>query len=121
MRKLIIISLLFLSIKGFAQDTFFQESNPELKKEAIRITDEYNRELALSGEEQVLFQKKVEEFLIWRQEIEEEYKGKEKLDFLLQLQQEETADMQDILTHPQLEVYKKIKSQIQPLEIATKG
>lgn len=120
MKKLVIVSLLLISIKGFSQDTFFQKSNPKAKKEAIRITNDYDRQLAMDGEQQLLFQKKVEEFLIRRYKIEKELTGEEKLDNLLALQQEETAEMNDILTIAQLTVYKKVKPEIQPLEIVSK-
>lgn len=119
MKKFIIISLLLFTVKGLAQDTFFQEANERAKNEAYNITNEYNRHLSLTGEEQVLFQKKVEEFLIRRYKIEKDFTGKEKLDLLLKMQIEETAEMNDILTRPQLELYKKIKPQIQPLETVT--
>ncbi|AFL82158.1 hypothetical protein Aeqsu_2707 [Aequorivita sublithincola DSM 14238] len=118
MKKLFTILTLFISITAFSQDPFLQKSNLEAKKEAIKLTDRYNRELALSGDQILLFQQKVEEFLIRRQEIEAAgFTGKLKLDQLYKNQQEETADMQDILTHQQLQVYKQVKPEIQPLEI----
>ncbi|HPE83415.1 MAG: hypothetical protein KDC94_03215 [Aequorivita sp.] len=120
MKKIISILMLFISISAFSQDPFLQKSNPEAKKEAIKITDQYIPELSLTGEEQLLFQQKVEEFLLKRYKIEAEFKGKEKLNLLYQLQEEETDDMQDILTREQLQVYKKIKSSIQPLETVSK-
>ncbi|MDC7999856.1 hypothetical protein POV26_02305 [Aequorivita todarodis] len=115
MKKLISILILFIGFSAFPQDPFLQKSNPEAKKEAIKITNRYIPELALTGEEQLLFQQKVEEFLIRKHKIEAEFSGKEKLDLLYQLQQLETDDMQDILTREQLQVYKKIKPEIQPL------
>ncbi len=114
---IIIISLLLFSLNGLAQDTFFQQSNDRAKNEAFKITNEYNRELALTGEQQLLFQKKVEEFLIRRYKIEAQFSGKEKLDLLLKMQLVETGEMNDILTRPQLAVYKRIKPDIQPLEV----
>lgn len=118
MKNLFSILALFISITAFSQDPFLQKSNPEAKKEAVKLTDRYNQELALSGDQILLFQQKVEEFLIRRQEIEAAgFAGKTKLDQLYKNQQEETADMQDILTHQQLQVYKQVKPNIQPLEI----
>ena len=58
--------------------------------------------------------------MIRRYKIEAEFSGEKKLDLLYQLQQLETDDMQDILTHQQLQVYKKIKPEIQPLETVKK-
>ena len=120
MKKLVFLLILLTSLSSFSQDPFLQKSNPEAKKEAIKITNLYIPELALTGDEQLLFQQKVEEFLIRRYKIEAEFKGKEKLELLYQLQQMETDDMQDILTREQLEVYKKIKPRIQPLETVSK-
>ncbi|MBK5212523.1 MAG: hypothetical protein JJE55_02535 [Flavobacteriaceae bacterium] len=120
MKNLFQILALFISLSAFSQDPFLQKSNPEAKKEAIKITNRYIPELALTGEEQLLFQQKVEEFLIRRYKIEAELSGKEKLDLLYQLQQLETDDMRDILTHQQLQVYMKVKPEIQPLETVKK-
>lgn len=120
MRNFIIISLLFIGVQCMAQDTYFQKSSPEMKKEAIKITDTYNLQLALSGKQKLLFQQKVEEFLIRRNQIEKALSGKEKLNYLLDMQLEETDEMMDILTRPQLAVYKKAKPQIQPLETVSK-
>ncbi|QAA80941.1 hypothetical protein EI546_03990 [Aequorivita sp. H23M31] len=120
MKNLFIVALLLIGFQSFAQDPYFQQSNPEMKKKAIAITNEYNRELALSGEQEVLFQSKIEEYLIKREKIEEEFKGKEKLNFLHDMQEQETADMNDILTRPQMEFYKKVKPEIQPLEVVAK-
>lgn len=117
MKPLVIITLLFFSLQGIAQDTYFQESSKMAEEEAINITNDYNRQLALNGEQLLLFQKKVEEFLIRRYKIESDFSGKEKLDMLYAMQLEETAEMNDVLTRPQLQVYKKIKPQIQPLEV----
>lgn len=119
--KNIIFTLLFLiNISAFSQDPFLQNSNPQAEEEAVKITNLYIPELALSGNQQLLFQQKIEEFLIRRYKIEAEFEGKEKLNMLYQLQQEETNEMKDIITRPQLEVYKKVKPKIQPLETVGK-
>ncbi|MCG2419070.1 hypothetical protein K8089_08545 [Aequorivita sp. F47161] len=116
MKNLLGILFLFMSFSAFSQDPFLQKSNPVAEKEAIQLTQKYVPELGLTGEQQSLFQQKVEEFLIRRYKIEAELSGKEKLNLLYKLQQEETAEMNDILTRPQLEVYKKIKPKFQPIE-----
>lgn len=118
--KNIIVIVLLISAQIFAQDPYLQKSDPELKAEAIKITDTYDLELAMTGKERLLFQQKVEEFLIRRKQIEKALTGKEKLNYLYDMQLEETEEMIDILTHPQLEVYKKIKPRIQPLELVNK-
>ncbi len=120
MKKIFLLTFLLMGISTFAQDVFLQESNAQAKKEAEAITDKYIPELALTGKQQLLFQQKVEEFLIRRYEIERRYSGKEKLDLLYSLQEEETAEMNDILTRPQLKLYTEIKPEIQPLEVVQK-
>ncbi len=116
MKKLLLLLFVFTTLSGFSQDPFLQKSNPQAKEEAIKITNLYIPELSLTGKQQLLFQQKVEEFLIRRYNIEAEFEGKEKLNLLYQLQQEETDEMKDIITRPQLKVYKQVKPKIQPLE-----
>lgn len=120
MKKLLIICLLALGFTGYSQDLYFQESNEQAKEEASRITDQYHKQLALTGEQRLLFQQKVEEFLIREHLVKKEYDGTDELNMLLQLQEQETAEMQDILTRPQLDLYKNIKPDIQPLEVVEK-
>ncbi|PHR11979.1 MAG: hypothetical protein COA40_09535 [Aequorivita sp.] len=120
MKKLVFILSLLISFSAFAQDPVFQKSNFKAEKEAREITDNYDLELSMTEKQELLFQKKVAEFLIRRYKIEAGLSGKEKLDVLYQLQQEETAEMRDILTQPQMDVYKKIKPSIQPVETVEK-
>ncbi len=120
MKKLFPLLILFISISAFSQDPFLQKSNLEAKEEAVKITNSYIPELALTGKQQLLFQQKVEEFLIRSYKIEEEFEGKEKLNMLYQLQQQETDEMKDIITRPQWKVYKQVKPKIQPLETVKK-
>lgn len=120
MKKLLLLLFVFTTLSAFSQDPFLQKSSPQAKEEAIKITNLYIPELALTGKQQLLFQQKVEEFLIRRYKIEAEFEGKEKLDMLFQLQQEETNEMKDIITRPQLTVYKQVKPKIQPLETVKK-
>jgi len=117
MKYTISILAFFLFFYVQAQDPFLQKDHDAIENQAFKLTNQYNKELALDGDQYILFEKKVEEFLIRRKKIEAEYKGKEKLDLIYELQQTETAEMNDILTRPQLQVYKRIKPQIQPLEV----
>jgi hypothetical protein len=87
-----------------------------VEKEAKVITNKYLPELGMTGQQVLLFQQKVAEFLIRKNKIETELNGKEKLNALYKLQVEETGEMNDILTQPQMEVYKKVKPKFQPLE-----
>jgi hypothetical protein len=111
----VIISLLCLSIN--AQDPILQKSNETLEEVAQRITKSYDDYIALDGNQFILFRKKVEEFLIREERIHAQFTGKEKLDELAKLRAAETLEMRNILTQPQLTVYKKVKPEIQPLAV----
>ncbi|RAJ11932.1 hypothetical protein [Olleya aquimaris] len=117
MKKIIYMVLFSLTTLGYSQDIYTQNNTDVFDKEAQRITNAYNKQLALDADQFLLFEQKVEEFLITRSKIESNYKGKEKLIKLFNMQQKETAEMGDILTRPQLELYKQIKSEIQPLDV----
>jgi len=121
MKYTISILAFFLSFYTQAQDPFLQKNDPAIEKQAFKITNQYNKELALDGDQFILFEKKVEEFLIRQKKIEKKFKGKEKLDLIYELRQTETAEMNDILTRPQLQVYKRIKPHIQPIEVVKKS
>ncbi|MCX7548094.1 hypothetical protein OS188_09030 [Xanthomarina sp. F1114] len=115
-RSLLFTLLLIITTNLLAQDPYLQKSDNSLKDEVSTITNAYNKEIALDGKQLGLFEIKVEEFLIRRKKIESLLEGKEKLKTLYKLQEEETLEMQDILTHNQLQVYKEVKPRIQPIE-----
>ena len=116
--KYLISTLVFLLVFQLqAQDPYFQRNNETIEETAKELTKIYNSELALNGKQPLLFQKKVEEFLIREKDIRKQFSGKEMLDLLYKLRITETGEMANILTRPQLNLYKKIKSIIQPLEI----
>lgn len=119
MKTYICTILLFVSIQVFSQEVFYPESKAEITEQAINLTEEYNKALALDIEQILLFQEKVEEFLVRRNKIDQEFSGKARLYMLIKLRDEENAEMHTILTHPQLEVYKKIHPLIQPINIVT--
>lgn len=118
MKKIIVLLLMILM--GFhvqAQDPMLQFNNEKLEEVAYDVTTAYNKHLGLDGRQVTLFQKKVEEFLIREEKIHQRYSGKEKLDLIAELRKAETMEMQNILTQPQMTVYKKWKPTIQPLAI----
>ncbi|MCB0399517.1 MAG: hypothetical protein KDD26_07820 [Winogradskyella sp.] len=117
MRTLTTILFLSFSIVGFSQDPIMQSSDKSLESIATSITDKYDDKLALDAKQFMLFQKKVEEFLIREEKIHDNFKGKEKLDQLYKLRKAETLEMRNILTQPQFNLYKRLKTQIQPLAI----
>ncbi|MFC5195112.1 hypothetical protein ACFPH8_07190 [Bizionia hallyeonensis] len=116
MKTLTALLTFFISINLWAQDPLLQKINPALDKQAKELTQTYSKELALNGEQIGMFENKVEEFLIRKEKIEREFEGREKLNMLYTLQTREIAEMDNILTRPQLELYKKIRPTIQPLE-----
>ncbi|WP_104733796.1 hypothetical protein [Hanstruepera ponticola] len=120
MKTTLYIFLLFFSISTFAQDPMLQKPDISLDEKAKALTVEYNKQLGLTSDQIGLFDIKVEEFLIRREKIENTLQGKEKLRALYALQEQETIEMQNILTQPQMDVYKKVRPEIQPLEVVKK-
>ena len=118
MKYLMSIIITFCAIQiGLAQDPILQEDNETLEDIAFNITETYNKELGLTGKQVILFQKKVEEYLIREERIHQSLTGTTKLNRLHKLRELETLEMGDILTRPQLNLYKKLKPQIQPLAV----
>ena len=117
MKTTLYIFLLFFSINVFAQDPMLQKPDMSLDEKAKALTVEYNKQLGLTSDQIGLFDIKVEEFLIRREKIENTLQGKEKLRALYALQEQETVEMQNILTQPQLDVYKRVRTDIQPLDV----
>lgn len=119
MKTKITTLLLLLSLTlGFAQQ-YPPINDGSLKVEAMAdsITDAYDRELSMTAKQKALFKLKVEDYLLRKQNIESKYEGRKQLTALVELQAQETLDMNDILTRIQMQVYKKIKPEIQPLKI----
>ncbi|SHH59760.1 hypothetical protein [Winogradskyella jejuensis] len=118
MKKIIYTLILSLFVaQGFAQDPLLQRNNETLDEIATKITRTYDDKLSLEGEQFMLFQKKVEEFLIREEKIHNNYSGKQKLDLINELRKAETMEMRNVLTQIQFDVYKRIKPEIQPLAV----
>ena len=119
MKTKITTLLLFLSLTlGFAQQyPPVNDGSLKVEAKADSITDAYDRELSMTAKQKALFKLKVEDYLIKRQMIESKYEGREELSALTELQVQETLDMNDILTRIQMQVYKKVKPEIQPLKM----
>ncbi len=117
MKILASIVLILFTVQVNAQDPFLQENDESIEKMAKELTETYNKQLALNGKQPLLFQKKIEEFLIRERDIRRQFRGKEMLDLIYKLRETETGEMGNILTRPQLNVYKRIKPSIQPLDI----
>ncbi len=120
MKKIAILIFISLTTFAYGQDQYFQNSSMPIEQQAREITNEYNKYLYMNGEQPLLFEKKIAEFLISKNKIKDRYNGKEMLDKLFILSQEETREMGDILTRVQLEKYEEIKMKIQPLTVVEK-
>ncbi|WP_369994588.1 hypothetical protein [Winogradskyella sp.] len=117
MKTLIFILAVAFTLQLSAQDPIMQKDSESLETIATTITKEYDDQLGLDGKQFTLFQKKVEEFLIREEKLHQSYVGKEKLDMIYKLRKAETMEMRNILTQPQFDLYRRIKSQIQPIAI----
>lgn len=115
MKYIFSVLIMFISLSAFAQDTNFQNGSEDAEMKATKITDQYNAELGLRAKQELLFRKKVEEFILRAEDIKRNYKGREMLNKLLINQKNETAELGNILTRPQLEKYKEVRPRIQPL------
>lgn len=120
MKNLIIVLTVLISTTAFSQDPFLQKDTDDYELRADALTETYNAELALTSKQELLFKKKVEQFLPRYDKIRERYEGREKLNRLLSLGEEESAEMRDILTQPQFNLYVKLKEKIQPLGVVDK-
>ncbi|GEQ86412.1 hypothetical protein ULMS_19200 [Patiriisocius marinistellae] len=115
MKNIITILALMVSITTLSQNTFLQNGTNNSEENAKDLTEKYNEALIMDTNQRLLFEKKVEEFIISADKIKANYNGKEKLDMLFALRQNEIAEMGDILTRLQLKKYKEVRQQIQPL------
>lgn len=117
MKTLTLLITLVFTIQLLAQDPILQKDNEVLERIATSITNTYNKELSLGAKQFILFEKKVEEFLIREDAIHRTYKGKEKLDLIYKLRKAESLEIRNILTQVQFNFYERIKPQIQPLAV----
>ncbi|QNJ98771.1 hypothetical protein [Constantimarinum furrinae] len=115
MKRIITLLILCIGLQASAQDLYLQHDSDKFEEEAQEIMQRFDAELALTSKQELLFQKKIEEFLIRRNEVNSSYTGQERLDQLLILQTNQTAEMGDILTRIQLDRYKQVQPSIQPL------
>jgi hypothetical protein len=115
MRLVVLLITLLFTYNLSAQDPLLQKDNEALEAVAIKITKTYDDQLGLDSKQYVLFEKKVEEYLIREETIHNNFKGEEKLDKLYKLRKAESMEMRNVLTQPQYDLYLRIKPQIQPL------
>ncbi|TBN06730.1 hypothetical protein EYD45_02275 [Hyunsoonleella flava] len=119
MRHIFLLLLLSFTSLAFAQypDTTYE--SPEIRKEAKQIVQTYDAQLGLDGAQEPIFLDKIEDYLVLTHNAKKNLDGKEELDALTSLMAKQSLDMQDILTRPQFQLYKKIWQDIQPIKIIT--
>lgn len=120
MKQVITFLFLITTATLFAQDPMLQKPDRSLHEEVKALSLAYNNELALNTDQLKVFEVKLEEFLIRREDIENTLKGRDKLEALYLLQDQETEEMKDILTRNQMQVYIRVKPHIQPITTVDK-
>lgn len=109
--------LLITTTFAFAQFPKTTATSDRVEALANNLTDAYNKEIVLTGIQVPLFKSVVEKYIIKSEEVIEKMDGRAELDALVQLQAQETLEMNDILTQPQYRIYKKVKYDLQPLKM----
>ena len=116
MKKLVLIlSFAFLGLTAQSQIQYIEEQPQYIEKQADSLTKIYTKKLGLTPKQDLLFKSNVADYLIKREEIKKNYKGKKMLDQLYIVSKEESGSMSEVLTEYQFELYEKIKPSIQPL------
>ena len=114
MKTLLILFMTMASFCSFAQNP---EATDTIDKEADRLANAYDNELAFTSEQFLLFKNELKSTLQKRRLIEKQFKGKEKLEQLMTMQAYESSAMGEILTRIQFRRYIRIKPRIQPLDV----
>ena len=113
MKTLLSTMLVLFSVCAInAQSAVLSDVDHKTEQKAKDLTAEYTDKLALTSKQQLLMQQKIGQFLEKRDEIEQKLAGREKLDMLLSMSQQENAEMRDILTQEQYDLYVRLKSSI---------
>ncbi len=123
MRKIYLfftLGLLTISL-GYAQDPYLQNSAGTQEEIAAELTRAYQDDLGMTVEQAAKFRIKAEEYLIRQAEIKErDFPAGAKLALLKELSRSETAEMRNILTLPQYRAYKRLKKDLQPVQVTIK-
>ena len=116
MKKLILLlTFAVLGLTAQSQIQYIEEKPQYIEKQADSLTKIYTKKLGLTPKQDLLFKSNVADYLIKREEIKKNYKGKKMLDRLYIVSKEESGSMSEVLTEYQFELYEKIKLSIQPL------
>lgn len=106
---------------ALAQDTFFQDADPQTEAKAKDLTQKYQSELVMTSDQTLQFEKKLTEFLLRRQNIKAmNVTTADKLFLLNELAQQEANEMGTILTRRQLRRYVKVQPELQPVQVTVK-
>ncbi len=112
---------LSLAISAHAQDPYLQTEKAGADERANALMRSYQSELGMTVDQALLFRNKAEEFVIRRMELQaRDLPVEESLRLLQALSDQETAEMGNILTLPQLRAYKKLKRELQPVAVVVK-
>ena len=96
----------FTVTESHSQNMLQGDPDPEIEQRAAETMEMWARQLGLTGEQEILMEKKIIEFEMKRQEVlNSKMNEAAKKERLIVLQEEENADMADILTQPQLDRY----------------
>ena len=117
MKKLLILLTLLIGINSAAQEEY-RTLEDQFDAEAKELANKYDNELGLTPQQWLLFKKEIEANLMKRAKIQTTYEGKEMLDQLVEMRQRELQAMGEILTRIQLDRYKTIRPELQPLAYA---
>ena len=118
LRMILIVVTIGMTNMTMAQDGYVQNGNETAEQQALALAKAYEGELGMSAEQAVLFQKKLEEFVIRANAIKaRDFTTEEKLRLLTTLSEQETAEMGTILTLPQVRRYQELKKTIQPIAV----
>lgn len=115
--KLLLLFFFLLSVASLsAQDIFLQEESQSIEEKARVLTEAYQPELVMTGTQTRLFERKLAEFLIRAEKIKKmDLSTRDRLHLLRQLSVQESEEMVNILTRPQVKRYIKIKPGFQPI------
>jgi len=117
MLRIVCISVLMLiGVEAQSQIQYMQVKPVHIEKTADSLTKIYSAKLGMTPKQDLLFKTNVSDYLLLREEVENKYTGKQKLEELLKASLEESGTMSEVLTENQFELYKKIKPAIQPID-----
>lgn len=109
---LIFVLAFFTSTMSFSQSIIQGDPDPEIEERAAETTEMWARELGLTSKQEILMEKKIIEFAMRRKDLlNSKMNEAAKKERLIVLQEEERADMTDILTQPQIDRYLVIQAE----------